>query len=261
MITINFNGDASEIAVGNIVMNFNGPLPDMIVRAVTLHILNLSKQRKPVELPVEADIAIDSIAGLAPLDEEPIGGRETKIEPEPGRNDQPAPVLGKRPGGLQPDKWSPERVAAMVSIKGLGGGWPEVLEAVNAMPGEKIASAGACYAQYRKLENAGRLPKAVRPPPPAPKIETPVVKAPAPVQAVPAKPAVQVPQAVKVQPQPIISSAGKTRKPVRASAAEIEQWASVRGLCNGVDARLDMERINAKRDDLGLAPFELVKGR
>jgi hypothetical protein len=140
----------------------------------------------------------------------------------------PLALLGAR-------KWSEERCRRMAELKAEGKTFRQMLPVLNKLPGQKISSHTAIEQQYGKMKKAGTLPK---------------VKAAEAVAKAAPRPAPAPARAV---------AATDLKTPVKARIAEIEQWAASRGLCNGVNARLDMDAVNAKRRELGQPPFELVR--
>lgn len=153
---------------------------------------------------------------------------------------------------IHPIKWTPERVDALSVARAAGKSWTDILCIVNNLPGEKITSPGACFAQYKKMVKAEKPDEA----PVSLEIE-PVATQSA-WQTVPEQCKPEEQQSVGLS---LSANPGKAKKLIRAYRAEIEQWAAVRGLYNGVGATLDLDKVNAKREANGMAPFELIKGR
>ena len=121
------------------------------------------------------------------------------------------------------EKYSDERVDLLAFLVEQKKSWDEICVRLNRLPGGKIASGGEVMTKYYELQRLGRI------------------------AAVEVKPAEK-------------KAAVKPQKPVVATMVEVEQWAAARGLCNG-GADVDLAKVNAKRQQLGLAPFEVKRGR
>ena len=192
----------------------------------------------------------------------------------------------------KPVVFTAARVQKIVDMKAQNASWKEILEALREMAGAPIGGVSSVSGIYFGLKGAGKLPKpstgamreleilegqvkrgAVilsRPPPPVPTVKQ-VEPAPHPAEPPPLTAKQQLVRSVAKTIGEVVKKPGYVPPPrppvaqpgavVRMSHAEVRQWASQRGLCNGADGDFDLFQVNLKRGALGLPKIELTKGR